>query len=303
MVAKVVMAILAPTRAGALAVVGLPIGLLAMAAPAWASTLVDRAGAWPSWSLPAPLERPGTSDLTYPSWFEGTADAVRKYQWLFQEWDVDYYLILSGDQLYRMDYSQFVQHHIDLGAHHAAHLAGGASLPVLLRGDAKPVARSADPVPGLYPIGAMVGVAFGQMPHHTLGHLAACAQVLRMTPWRMLLAEGMHEMPRGADLVTDADDPALRVIACSGAPRCGEAYADTRALASTLARHIPADARLHVSGCAKGCAHSGSADITLVATRDGFDLIRHGTARDVPVMRGLTGSDLVANPSLLSGAH
>ncbi|MFN7678442.1 MAG: sugar phosphate nucleotidyltransferase, partial [Cyanobacteriota bacterium] len=51
-----------------------------------------------------------------PSWFEGTADAVRKYQWLFQEWDVDYYLILSGDQLYRMDYGLFVQHHIDTGA-------------------------------------------------------------------------------------------------------------------------------------------------------------------------------------------
>jgi glucose-1-phosphate adenylyltransferase len=41
---------------------------------------------------------------------------VRKYQWLFQEWDVDHYLILSGDQLYRMDYSKFVQHHIDTGA-------------------------------------------------------------------------------------------------------------------------------------------------------------------------------------------
>jgi len=51
-----------------------------------------------------------------PSWFEGTADAVRKYQWLFHEWDVDHYLILSGDQLYRMDYSSFVQHHIDTGA-------------------------------------------------------------------------------------------------------------------------------------------------------------------------------------------
>tara|TARA_Y100001968_G_scaffold278767_1_gene274275 strand:+ start:1637 stop:2953 length:1317 start_codon:yes stop_codon:yes gene_type:complete len=46
-----------------------------------------------------------------PTWFEGTADAVRKYQWLFQEWDVDEYLILSGDQLYRMDYSLFVEHH------------------------------------------------------------------------------------------------------------------------------------------------------------------------------------------------
>jgi len=51
-----------------------------------------------------------------PSWFEGTADAVRKYQWLFQEWDVDHYLILSGDQLYRMDYSKFVQHHVETGA-------------------------------------------------------------------------------------------------------------------------------------------------------------------------------------------
>ncbi|MFM8260520.1 MAG: glucose-1-phosphate adenylyltransferase [Vulcanococcus sp.] len=51
-----------------------------------------------------------------PSWFEGTADAVRKYQWLFQEWDVDHYLILSGDQLYRMDYSLFVDHHIKTGA-------------------------------------------------------------------------------------------------------------------------------------------------------------------------------------------
>ena len=51
-----------------------------------------------------------------PSWFEGTADAVRKYQWLFQEWDVDEYLILSGDQLYRMDYSRFIEHHRRTGA-------------------------------------------------------------------------------------------------------------------------------------------------------------------------------------------
>ena len=51
-----------------------------------------------------------------PTWFEGTADAVRKYQWLFQEWDVDEYLILSGDQLYRMDYSLFIEHHRRSGA-------------------------------------------------------------------------------------------------------------------------------------------------------------------------------------------
>jgi len=46
-----------------------------------------------------------------PSWFEGTADAVRKYLWLFSEWDVDQYLILSGDHLYRMNYADFVRRH------------------------------------------------------------------------------------------------------------------------------------------------------------------------------------------------
>jgi glucose-1-phosphate adenylyltransferase len=46
-----------------------------------------------------------------PSWFEGTADAVRKYLWLFAEWDVDEYLILSGDHLYRMNYADFVKRH------------------------------------------------------------------------------------------------------------------------------------------------------------------------------------------------
>ena len=51
-----------------------------------------------------------------PSWFQGTADAVRKYLWLFEEWDVDQFLILSGDHLYRMDYAKFVQRHRETGA-------------------------------------------------------------------------------------------------------------------------------------------------------------------------------------------
>ncbi|BAZ45123.1 glucose-1-phosphate adenylyltransferase [Chondrocystis sp. NIES-4102] len=46
-----------------------------------------------------------------PGWFQGTADAVRQYMDLIKEWDVDECLILSGDHLYRMDYSLFVEHH------------------------------------------------------------------------------------------------------------------------------------------------------------------------------------------------
>jgi glucose-1-phosphate adenylyltransferase len=51
-----------------------------------------------------------------PNWFQGTADAVRQYLWLLQEWDVDEYLILSGDHLYRMDYRLFVERHRETGA-------------------------------------------------------------------------------------------------------------------------------------------------------------------------------------------
>ncbi|MBW4644199.1 MAG: glucose-1-phosphate adenylyltransferase [Goleter apudmare HA4340-LM2] len=51
-----------------------------------------------------------------PNWFQGTADAVRQYIWLLEEWDAEEYLILSGDHLYRMDYRQFVQRHRDTNA-------------------------------------------------------------------------------------------------------------------------------------------------------------------------------------------
>ncbi|KAG2448228.1 hypothetical protein HYH02_006813 [Chlamydomonas schloesseri] len=53
------------------------------------------------------------------SWFQGTADAVRQYMWLFEEAvrdGVEDFLILSGDHLYRMDYRDFVRKHRDSGA-------------------------------------------------------------------------------------------------------------------------------------------------------------------------------------------
>ncbi|MFP4008203.1 MAG: glucose-1-phosphate adenylyltransferase [Spirulinaceae cyanobacterium] len=51
-----------------------------------------------------------------PRWFQGTADAVRQYIWLMSEWDMDEYLVLSGDHLYRMDYSKFVERHRETNA-------------------------------------------------------------------------------------------------------------------------------------------------------------------------------------------
>lgn len=47
------------------------------------------------------------------NWYQGTADAVRKNVRYLQQPGVDYVLILSGDQLYRMDYRELVQTHLE----------------------------------------------------------------------------------------------------------------------------------------------------------------------------------------------
>ncbi|KAF7075672.1 hypothetical protein CFC21_080431 [Triticum aestivum] len=59
----------------------------------------------------AATQRPGSEGKT---WFQGTADAVRQFAWLFDDAkskDIEDVLILSGDHLYRMDYMDFVQSH------------------------------------------------------------------------------------------------------------------------------------------------------------------------------------------------
>lgn len=64
----------------------------------------------------AATQRPGEAGM---SWFQGTADAVRQFTWLFEDAknaDIEHVLILSGDHLYRMDYMDFVQKHKDSDA-------------------------------------------------------------------------------------------------------------------------------------------------------------------------------------------
>ncbi|KAK4284730.1 hypothetical protein QN277_001518 [Acacia crassicarpa] len=52
-------------------------------------------------------------------WFQGTADAVRQFTWVFEDaknTNVENVLILAGDHLYRMDYMDLVQSHVDRNA-------------------------------------------------------------------------------------------------------------------------------------------------------------------------------------------
>src|SRR5712671_4895918 len=50
------------------------------------------------------------------SWYQGTADAVRKNLMHFMHHDFDYALILSGDQLYRMDFRNIISVHTEAAA-------------------------------------------------------------------------------------------------------------------------------------------------------------------------------------------
>lgn len=163
---------------------------------------------------------------------------------------------------------------------------------------AAPKPRASLPMPGAHALGALLGAPFGQIGAEPLARLLreTGAPALRLTPWRLFLLEGAA-MPETDDFVTDPGDPLLRTDACAGAPFCPAASVETRALARALAPRVPG--RLHVSGCAKGCARAAPAAITLTG-RDGvFDLIRNGCAGDTPQRTGLTPSDLQSNSEWL----
>ena len=147
------------------------------------------------------------------------------------------------------------------------------------------------------PVGDL-GCAFGVAPplgQFTADMLAGLADVaaraggtVRTTPWRALLVTGGGRVA-GAGWITDPDDKRLLVTACVGAPGCAQATVAARADAAVLRPSRP----VHVSGCAKGCAHPGAAR-TLVG-RDGlYDLVAFGRASDPPERTGLSFADASA---------
>ncbi|WP_170325434.1 cobalamin biosynthesis protein CobG [Ruegeria arenilitoris] len=146
--------------------------------------------------------------------------------------------------------------------------------------------------PGACDLGTLYGAAFGQLPAQRLHALIkdSGAAALRVTPWRLILLEGGTAIPASA-FVTDGTDPLMTTDACPGAPFCPQAQAETRNIARALAPRVAGS--LHVSGCAKGCARMGLADVTLVGRNGRFDLVKQGRAGDEPCQHGLTEETLM----------
>jgi len=114
---------------------------------------------------------------------------------------------------------------------------------------------------------------------------------LRTAPGRALLAIGVAPGSAAAltlraenlGFIIRADDPRRRVIACAGAPICASAHIASRALAPAIAADVVVlDGIIHISGCAKGCAHAAAAALTIVGTAEGCAMIANGTVGDAP---------------------
>lgn len=147
-----------------------------------------------------------------------------------------------------------------------------------------PVDATAIPMPGPNMHGCLVGFEFGSFPAETLLALGALGRPLRLTPWRMMLIEGMSDLGSLRDtqgIIGDPADPLLWVRACPGQPFCPQALGPTRDIARALAPRVPKGKLLHVSGCAKGCAHPTVSDMTLVARPGGFAMARNCKADQV----------------------
>jgi precorrin-3B synthase len=156
---------------------------------------------------------------------------------------------------------------------------------------------------GLHPLtgGAFalgLGLAFGHTQAGALIELARIAKAngalwARPAPGRALLfgplgnaeASATRQAAERLGFITEASDPRRRIAACPGAPSCAHGLIAARALAAELARHVSLpsnDIALHVSGCAKGCAHPKQAPLTIVGIEQGCGIVRDGSARDAP---------------------
>jgi precorrin-3B synthase len=158
-----------------------------------------------------------------------------------------------------------------------------------------------------------VGIAapFGRIETDPLRKLADVmvsqgVEDIRLSPWRALYAgvpsrqsgQSILDAAEREGLITDPRDPLLQIEACPGAPGCRSTALDTRGDGRRLAALLPRfgfAGMVHVSGCAKGCAKSGPADLVLVGFEGNYGIVHNGTAQDQPARR-VSFAELAADP-------
>ncbi|MGC4027233.1 MAG: precorrin-3B synthase [Mesorhizobium sp.] len=144
-----------------------------------------------------------------------------------------------------------------------------------------------------------VALPFGSAEAAVLAEFVRQAQELGVVEFRaappralvMLLeapnTERILKIAEELGFVVDPHNPAMRIFACPGKPACASGTFNTRETARLIARELPElfvdnAFSLHVSGCAKGCAHPSPAKVTLVGEGETVGIVVGGTARSLP---------------------
>jgi precorrin-3B synthase len=146
-----------------------------------------------------------------------------------------------------------------------------------------------------------IALPFGHADGDSLQQLTAAARTsgargFRVAPGRAMLVIGVTEekfesfvaAAKDLGLIVDAADPRRYVVACAGAPICASAHIAARTMGPTIAAavamYLDSGFKIHISGCAKGCAHPSPAALTIVGAAAGCALVANGSARDTPFM-------------------
>ncbi|RUZ44762.1 precorrin-3B synthase, partial [Mesorhizobium sp. M7A.F.Ca.CA.004.05.2.1] len=142
-----------------------------------------------------------------------------------------------------------------------------------------------------------IALPYGSMPADKLIALAQHALSLntteiRLAPGRALLFLGqppaanqpLQHTATALGFVTAPTDPRTRIAACPGTPACASGRIATREIAETIAAENAdiLDFTLHISGCAKGCAHPGPTALAIVGGENGAGLVVNATAKALP---------------------
>ncbi|MEM7521761.1 MAG: hypothetical protein AAF307_12070 [Pseudomonadota bacterium] len=139
--------------------------------------------------------------------------------------------------------------------------------------------------------GTILGAPLGKMRASDLRALFEESGATRMRPMlqRLLFLDARQiKAPQGFET---APSRLMDIQACAGAPFCQHATVETVAVARQIARFT--EGTVHVSGCEKGCACPGKADLTLVGRGGQFDLVKNGQPWDAPLRRGLDPAKLI----------
>lgn len=143
-----------------------------------------------------------------------------------------------------------------------------------------------------------VGLTFGHADAALLKYLTEAARSVGayglQTASRVLLMIGVAQDAfsefamdaKRLGFIVRADDRHRHIVACAGAPFCASAQIASRTMAPMLAEaaapHLDGAFKIHISGCAKGCAHSAPAALTVIGTSSGCALVANGSTRDAP---------------------